>query len=73
MQFNIPVYTVINNSPQIVTILCTQSDNIWTCNANRYPQCLGVNTDLQAAIKEVVDNVKVYHALDQNNSTSTEI
>lgn len=73
MQFNVPVHVVINNTQQIITVLCTETDRIWTCQANKYPQCLGVNHDLQSAIKEVVDNVKVYHAMDQNNTTSKEI
>lgn len=58
MDFTVPVHIAINKTQQVLSVHCELIETLWTCQAIRYPDAIGVNTDLQAAIKEVVDNVK---------------
>ena len=70
MNFNVPVYISMDNKVSTITVNCSETENLWTCQCIRYPDAIGVNTNLQLCIKEVVDNVKKQHkapAEDKNN------
>ena len=66
MQFTVPVHVAINKTQQVLSIHCELIETLWTCQSIKHPDAIGVNTDLQAAIKEVVNNVKKNTALVEN-------
>ena len=73
MNFNVPVYISIDKQVSTITINCSEIDNLWTCQCIRYPDAIGVNTNLQLCIQEVVNNVKKNHAVAQTMETNKEI
>ena len=73
MNFTVPIHITLNNIQQILTIHCSQIDNSWVAQSIKYPEASASSSDLQLAIKQVVDNVKTLPTLAQNQITSKEI
>lgn len=73
MNFNVPVYISMDNKVSTITVNCSETENLWTCQCIRYPDAIGVNTNLQLCIQEVVNNVKKNHAVAQTMETIKEI